>query len=436
MPTSASLERDVMRKVTWRILPFLTLCYIFSLVDRANVGMASLQMNGDLGFSKAAFGLGASLYFYAYAIAEIPSNIMLEKVGARLWLARIMITWGFISAGMSFVRGVQSFYAARLLLGAAEAGFFPGVILYLTYWVPAQFRGRFVAAFAIAIPMASFLGSPLSGLLLQMNGMAGLRGWQWLFILEGLPAALLGLVCLFVLTDHPAKASWLSEPERQWLVDQLARALHPPGTAHGESAWTLVRDKGFWIMALTCSGASAAGSVLSVWQPQLLKSFGLTNLQTGLVNSIPYGLAAVLMVLWGMHSDRTGERRWHTAIPLLLIALGVGGTFVIGSLAPTMALLSMVLIGAYGFKGPFWSLVSDWLAKPTAAAGIAAINAISNLIGGGVMVNVYGLLHEKTASYAEALAPLAIMTLTSVALLLMLSRRRAAPVTAALSSEY
>lgn len=426
MSDTQSVEMQTMRKVTFRLLPFLMVCYLFALIDRSNVGMAALQMNEDLGFTKAVFGFGASLFFYSYFLAEVPSNLALQKVGARLWIARIMITWGLVSAGMSLVHDVRSFYIGRFLLGAAEAGFFPGVILYLTYWLPPAYRGRIMATFAVAIPLASFIGSPLSGLLLGMDGVLGLHGWQWLFILEGLPASLLGVACLFVLSDRPSKAKWLTDEERAWLEGRLAETAPAQTLAKPDTAWGLLKDARFWAMALACASASAAGSVLGVWQPQLLKSFGLTDLQTGLVNSIPYGLAAALMVFWGLNSDRTGERRWHTALSLLLIAAAVAGAFLTKAFIPTLALLSLVLIGTYSFKGPFWSLVSGWLSPARAAAGIAAINALANLAGGGIMVNVYGAIQQATGSYALALLPVAALTVVSSTTLLILSRKKPA----------
>lgn len=426
MSDTQSVEKRTMRKVTFRLLPFLMVCYLFALIDRSNVGMAALQMNEDLGFTKAVFGFGASLFFYSYFLAEVPSNLVLQKVGARLWIARIMITWGLISAGMSLVHDVRSFYIGRFLLGAAEAGFFPGVILYLTYWLPPAYRGRIMATFAVAIPLASFIGSPLSGLLLGMDGVLSLHGWQWLFIIEGLPASLLGVACLFVLSDRPSMAKWLTDEERAWLEGRLAETAPAQNLAKPDSAWGLLKDARFWAMALACASASAAGSVLGVWQPQLLKSFGLTDLQTGLVNSVPYGLAAALMVFWGLNSDRTGERRWHTALSLLLIAVAVAGTFLTKAFIPTLALLSLVLIGTYSFKGPFWSLVSGWLSPARAAAGIAAINALANLAGGGIMVNVYGAIQQATGSYALALLPVAALTAVSSTTLLILSRKKPA----------
>jgi MFS family permease len=384
--------------------------------------MAALQMNDDLGLTKKMFGFAGSLFFISYFLFEVPSNLALQKFGARKWIARIMITWGLVSACMALVQGATSLYVLRFLLGAAEAGFFPGVVLYLTYWFPAAYRARIVAIFMVAVPMASFVGSPLSALLLQADGLFGLRGWHWLFILEGLPTVLMGVACLFFLTDRPEQAKWLSGEQRSWLSARLEKERNEKKAAGPRpSIWKLLRSKEVLGMALVCSTASAAGSVLGVWQPQLLKSFGLTIMQTGLVNSIPYVIAAVLMVWWGRHSDRKGERRWHTAIPLALISAGMLGSLFITSLAPTVVLLSCVLIGAYSFKGPFWALSSSWLAPGSAAAGLAAINAASNLIGGGLMVNVYGWIKEGTGSHSLALLPIAILALASIVTLLVLS---------------
>jgi ACS family tartrate transporter-like MFS transporter len=291
----------------------------------------------------------------------------------------------------------------------------------LTYWFPAAYRGRIVAIFMVAVPMASFVGSPLSALLLQADGLLGLRGWHWLFILEGIPTVLMGFACLTFLTDRPEQAKWLSDEQRTWLSTRLEKERNERKTAAHVPLAKLLRSKEVLGMALVCSTASAAGTVLGVWQPQLLKSFGLSIMETGLVNAIPYVIAAVLMVFWGRHSDRKGERRWHTAIPLALISGGMLSSLFISSLAPTVVLLSCVLIGAYSFKGPFWALSSSWLPPSSTAAGLAAINAAANLIGGGLMVNVYGWIREETGSYALALLPIAILALASIVTLLVLS---------------
>ncbi|MFJ3055308.1 MFS transporter [Herbaspirillum sp. NPDC087042] len=417
------LERDTVRRVTWRLLPFLMLCYLFAFIDRGNIGMAALQMNHDIGLSPRMFGFASSLFFIAYFIFEVPSNLALQKFGARKWLARIMITWGLISASTALVQGPNSLYFVRFILGAAEAGFFPGVVLYLTYWIPSAYRARIVALFMVAIPAASFVASPVSALLLQMDGAGGLRGWHWLFMLEGLPTVLLGGVCLFFLTDRPAQAKWLDARQREWLTATMDKEAASRAAKVHIPLWKLFSMPHVWGMALVCSCASAAGSVLNVWQPQLLKSFGLSVMQTGLVNSVPYLIASVLMVWWGRHSDRSGERRWHTAIPLMLIGGGLVLANLFHSLALVVLLLTLVLIGAYSFKGPFWAMATGWLATGSAAAGLAGINAVSNLIGGGLMVNVYGWVKESTGSYALALLPMVGMSVVSVLILLFLSRK-------------
>ena len=419
------LERETIRKVSYRLIPFLMVCYLFAFIDRGNIGMAALQMNHDIGLSPKMFGFASSLFFISYFIFEVPSNLALQRFGARKWLARIMITWGMVSACTAFVQGPNSLYVVRFILGAAEAGFFPGVLLYLTYWIPSAYRARIVAIFMVAIPAASFISSPVSALLLQMDGTLGLRGWHSLFLLEGLPTIVMGIICLVFLTNEPREAKWLTEQQREWLARRMESERAERSAGGHVSVWKLFRNPRVWGMALVCSCASAAGSVLNVWQPQLLKSFGLSVMQTGMLNSVPYAVASMLMVWWGRHSDRTGERRWHTAIPLLLIATGLGSTLLTDALAPVVVMLCMILIGAYSFKGPFWAMASGWLASGSAAAGLAGINAVSNLIGGGLMVNVYGWVKEATGSYALALMPLAVLSFFSVATLLYLSRKPA-----------
>jgi ACS family tartrate transporter-like MFS transporter len=410
----SDLERATMRKVAWRLLPFLILCYLIAIIDRGNIGMASLQMNQDLGLSPAIFGFASSLFFVSYFLVEVPSNLALQKFGARLWIARIMITWGIVSAGTAFVQGANSLYVMRFLLGAAEAGFFPGVLLYMTYWLPSAYRARMVAIFMVAIPGANFLGSPLSGYLLTLDGWMGMRGWHWL-----------GIACLFVLTDRPAQAKWLADDQRAWLMNKLEDERKVKTNIGHISLWKLLKHKDIWVMALIYSGASAAGSTMSVWAPQLLKTFGLSNLEIGFVNAIPYGIASIAMIVWGRNSDRTNERRWHTSATLFLITAGLLLALVTSSLPATVALLTMVLIGAYSMKGPFWALVSNWLSSSTAAAGLAAIGALANLIGGGIMVNAYGAIHGATGSYAIALLPLAALCTAGAIAVLVMGRGQA-----------
>jgi MFS family permease len=419
----SALEKATMRRVTFRMVPFLMVCYFFALLDRVNVGFAALQMNQDLGLSPAVFGLGASMFFVSYFLCEVPSNLALERFGARRWIARIMITWGIISMCMCLVAGPYSFYALRFLLGAAEAGFFPGVVLFLTYWFPAAYRARIIAVFMVSIPVASFLGSPLSAMLLGLSGVLGLKGWQWLFIMEALPTVLFGIACLALLTDKPANAKWLSAEQREWLTGRIEADGGKKAAIGHLSIWQLLRNKHFLVMAMVCAGASATGTALSIWQPQILKGFGLSIMETGFLNSVPYGIAAVLMILWGRHSDRTGERRWHTALTLLLIAAGLGAmSLTTGMLLPTVLVLSCALIGAYSFKGPFWALTSVWMSPKTAAAGLAGINAISNLVGGGA-ISLVGWIKGATGSFSIALLPLVLLTAIGGISVLMMTRK-------------
>lgn len=417
------IEKETMRKVIWRILPFLIVSYLISIIDRGNIGMASLQMNEDLGLSKAAFGFASSLYFVAYFLFEVPSNLAMQKVGARLWIPRIMISWGIVSMCMSLVQNTTSLYIVRFLLGAAEAGFFPGVVLYLTWWIPSRYRARIIASFMVAIPLANFIGSPLSGLILSMDGWLGLRGWHLLFIIEGLPAVLLGIAAWFILRDRPHQANWLSSEQKQWLETTLESERNQQKNIGHQTTWQLLKHRQIWLLALIYAGASSAGTTISVWSPQLLKSFHLNNLETGLFNAIPYGLASVLMIVWGRSSDRTNERRWHTALTLFMIAAGIFAAFVSASLAATIVILSIMLIGAYSMKGPFWALASGWMSSTSAAAGLAAIGAIANLIGGAVMVNAYGIINERAGSYTLAMLPLAALCVAGGIAVLMMGRQ-------------
>lgn len=420
---SAALEQETMRRVIWRILPFLIVSYLVSIIDRGNIGMASLQMNQDLGLSKAAFGFASSLYFVAYFLFEVPSNLAMQKVGARLWIPRIMISWGIVSMCMALVQNSTSLYIVRFLLGAAEAGFFPGVVLYLTWWIPSRYRARIIASFMVAIPLANFIGSPLSGLILTLDGWLGLRGWHLLFIIEGLPAVLMGIAAFFVLSDRPHQARWLSGEQRNWLETTLRAEREKRKHIARVSTWQLLKHRHIWLMALIYTGASSAGTTLSVWSPQLLKSFHLDNLTTGLLNAIPYGLASVLMIVWGRNSDRTNERRWHTALTLFMIAAGVLAAFINLSLPATVVILSLILVGAYAMKGPFWALAAGWMDSSSAAAGLAAVGAIANLIGGVVMVNAYGIINQRTGSHTLALLPLAALCLAGGIAVLLMGRR-------------
>ena len=419
----SELEARTMRRVAMRIVPFLMVCYFVSFLDRVNLGFAALDMVKDLDLSPTVFGFGGGIFFLSYFIFEVPSNLMLERFGARRWIARIMITWGILAAAMALVTGPRSLYVMRFLLGAAEAGFFPGVILYLTYWFPAHYRARIIGWFMVAIPVSSFLGSPISAALLGADGWLGLRGWQWMFILEALPAIVLGLACLFFLSDKPADARWLADDERTWLLARLQSDGRNTTSRVGQmSLWRLLWNKHVLVLSVVLAGSTAVSSGLQLWQPQIIKSYGLTNMQTGLLNAIPFALASVIMVWAGRRSDRTGERIWHASLPLMLTAVSLASALVFDSLVSIVIILSLAVIGIYAGKGPVWAVSTEWLAASSAAVGLAQINAISNLAGFGTTY-VMGFIRDATGSYTLALMPLVALAGTAAVAILLIGRR-------------
>lgn len=424
-PEDADLEKASMRKVMFRIVPVLMIAYFLAYLDRINIGFAALQMNRDLGLTPTAFGWAAGIFFVAYIACEVPSNILMEKLGARFWIARIMVTWGLITAATAFVVGPNSLMIARFLLGAAEAGFFPGVLLYITYWCPAAHRAKVISTFSVSIPLSGFIGSPLSGAILGMDGLWGLHGWQWLFIIEGLPASIVGLFVFYWLPNKPSDAKWLTAAERDWLERTLRKeeAANPAPAIH--SVWSTLKDPTVLTLGLISAGSLATGYGLAFWLPQMIKAFGLTNLQTGLVNAIPFGIAAIGMVIWGRHSDRRNERVWHTIIPLLCSAIGLSACLYFNTLWPVLFALCVALLGGYGVKGPFWALVSNWISPSSKAAAIAAVNSIASLSGfvGPFMI---GYIKDKTGSYALGTLPMIALALLGATLVLILNARRKA----------
>ena len=404
-----ALEAATMRRVSWRLMPFLILAYLLCYIDRVNVGFASLQMNKAVGIDPKTYGLGAGIFFIGYFILEVPSNLGLERFGARKWIARIMLTWGIVSAAFALIGGSTSFLVLRFLLGAAEAGFFPGVILYLTYWFPAVYRAKIVGIFMVAIPVAGLIGSPISGAILGMDGIWGLGGWQWIFILEAAPTLLLGIASFYWLTDRPEHAPWLPKDQQAWLIARLAAEGRRQTKVPHQSVWKTMTNKYVLIMALVYAGAAGASTSLALFMPQLVKSFGLTNFETGCVNSIPFGIAAVWMILWGRSSDKTGERVWHNALPLAwMVVAMVGLFFFIKNLYVVIPLMTLIAAGTYASKGPFWALSSEWLGAGTAAAGLAQINALGNL--SGFFFNyMIGWIQAETGSFPLSIMPIAIV---------------------------
>lgn len=430
MPDERVMEGVTMQQVTVRIVPFLMLCYFIAFIDRVNVGFAGHEMSKDLGFSNTEFGFGAGIFFLAYFIFEVPSNLLLEKFGARRWIARIMMSWGVVAIGMAFVTGPLSFYGVRFLLGAAEAGFFPGVILYLTYWFPREHRARVVGVFMIAIPISTFLGSPISGAILDLDRVMGLRGWQWLFILEAAPAIVLGALVLVWLPDKPSTAAWLTLAQREWLVQRLAAEQTRAARGPQLSLFQILTHKRVMALALVYAGSTATNYGLSFWQPQIIKSFGMDNFHAGLVNAIPFLIGSVAMVLWGRRSDRVHERVWHTAIALFVSAIGLGACLYITGLIPTVLALSVALVGCYALKGPFWALSTEWLAAGAAAAGIAQINAIGNLAG-FVGPFLLGWIKDLTGSYALGMLPMIGLAVAGGIVVLTMSRKTSESMAAA-----
>ncbi|MBU6457678.1 MAG: MFS transporter [Bradyrhizobium sp.] len=417
---TSSLERQVLRKISLRIVPFVMLLYFISFIDRVNVGFAALTMNKDFGFSSSVFGFGAGIFFLGYFLFEVPSNIILDRVGARLWIARVMVTWGIISVAFAFIQGENSFYALRFLLGVAEAGFFPGIILYLSYWFPARRRAQVVSFFMAAAPISTVLGSPLSSALLGMDGIMGLKGWQWMFILEGIPAVLLGFVVLVYLTDRPEKATWLADDEREWLVNTMNAEHAAKGARAHHSVWRGLADLRVLALSLIYFGTSAGLYTLGIWAPQIIKQFGLSTMSVGLLNAVPPTIAIVAMILWARHSDRTGERTWHVVIACIVAAVGLALAGVAGSVAAVVFALSLVNVGISSAKPPLWSMPTMFLSGSAAAAGIATINSIGNL-GGFVGPAVIGWIKDTTGSFLGGLYVVAGLLCLSAILTLVLA---------------
>ena len=400
-------ESAILSKLTRRLIPLMFLLYIVSYLDRINVGFAALQLNKALNFDPVIFGLGAGLFFIGYFIFEIPSNLIMERVGARVWMARILVTWGLISSAMMFVHGIAGFYVLRFLLGAAEAGFFPGMILYLTYWFPAEARGRAIARFMTATAIAGVVGGPVSGVLLNMHGIAGLAGWQWLFLIEGLPAVILGFVVFAILPDRPQDARWLTAAEKVWIMSRLDQEREAKRNRAATVKEAIASGR-VWMLAFIYFAVITSFYGVSLWLPQIVRSFsGMSDLLVGFVSAIPYVAASLGMVSIGKSSDRHIERRWHVALSALMGAAGLTGAAFSKIPAMELAALSLGAIGIWGTLGPFWAMSSESLRGTGAAAGIALINSIGNL-GGFLGPYLVGIVRSRTDDFALALLALAV----------------------------
>jgi len=422
-------EISTLAKVTKRLVPFLMVCYFIAYLDRVNVGFAALTMNDDLGLSQTAFGFGAGIFFLAYFVFEVPSNLLLERFGARKWIARIMLSWGILSGLMALVPNIakatgmgneNAFCLIRVLLGAAEAGFFPGIIFYLTLWFPAEYRARIVGYFMAAIPLSTVIGAPISGLLLTLHGAGGLAGWQWLFIIEAVPAIILSVFVFFYLTDRPADATWLSPDERDWLSERLALERRQRDAVHEFTVSQALVNPKVIALSLVYFGAVATNYGLGFFLPQIVKSFGLTTFLTTVVAAAPYVVGTLAMVWWGLRSDRVGERRWSTAIPLFIAAAGIAASTVLDDPTAKMIAFCVAGFGIFACLPVFWTLPTAFLSGAAAAAGIAVINSIGNLAGFAGPFAM-GWIKDHTGSYTGGLLLLAGLGIIAMGIVLSLS---------------
>ncbi|SOE87540.1 D-galactonate transporter [Burkholderia sp. YR290] len=401
---SASVEetRAAYRKVAWHVLPFLFVCYFFNYLDRTNIGIAQLQLRTDLGFSDAAYGLGAGLFYIGFVLFEIPSTLMLDRTGVRKTLLRIMVGWGLVTCVTSLIRTPAQFYIARVLLGCAEAGFLPGIVLYLSYWFPVQRRARITAAFFVAIPTSGILGSPVSGWILQnFSNAMGLHGWQWLFILEGLPSVLLGLLAWFALTDRPQGAKWLTARERDIVIGALEAEHRAKADRRHESLGSVLRDPRVWIISYVLFASFMVANTLTFWSPTIIHNSGITHVvNVGVLAAIPPLMGIIAMLLVGRHSDHRMERRWHTVVPMLCAATGLALLPVFRN-DPVLSimLLSLVATGHYSSLPTIYSLPSTYMAGGGAAGGIAAITTLGS-IGGAIAPSLLGLIRTMTGSFS------------------------------------
>jgi sugar phosphate permease len=426
--TPAATDFDgpgTMRRVTARVVPFLLACYFISFLDRVNVSFAALQMNADLGLTKADYGLGAGLFFITYCLFEVPSNLMLYRFGASRWIARIMLSWGVCAAAMAFVVGPMSFYAMRLLLGAAEAGFFPGVLFFLTLWFPAAYRGRVMGLFMGGVAISGLIGAPLSGALLSLDGMLGLRGWQWLFILEGVPAILLAPICLFYLQDSPAKARWLAAPQRDWLTATLAGEERQREAKQKHSVFqALTNPRVLFLAAMYFTNVCLLNGIL-FFLPLILKGFGMSNMQTGLVAAIPSAFALVAVIWWGRRSDAKRERYGHAAFANFLGGAALLASVLVAEPAARIALITVAFSATLAFTAPFWTIPSSFLSGAASAGGFAAISALG-VLGGFVAPSIIGYLGDVTGDFHAGLGGVGVLAMVLAAAFYLVGRKQPA----------
>ncbi len=409
-------ENRAFAKAARRLIPLMVLLYLASFLDRVNIGFAALTMNADLGLGAAAYGLGGGIFFVGYFLFEVPSNVIMEKVGARAWIFRIMFSWGLVSMATAFVRGPTSFYVVRFLLGLAEAGFFPGMVLYLTYWFPQSTRARFISMFLAAVPLASVIGAPVSGFILGMEGVRGLHGWQWLFLLEGLPSCLLAFAVLTFLPDKPERARWLSDEERQIIVSRVTQEAPPH-----RDLWSGLADLRIWFLSIADFGIVTGLYGVGLWLPQIVKEMGFSNLRTSFVVAASYAVSMAGMVAWGYSSDLRRERVFHVAAASLLAAICLAVAALTPDYLVKLAALTLAAIGIYSALATFWTLPPSFLGGTAAAGGIALINALGNL-GGFFGPTMVGWLKQTTGGYAAGMAVLSGGLVVAAIVILTLGR--------------
>jgi len=420
------LERETIRRVAWRLIPLLMLGYFCAYLDRVNVGFAGLTMNKALGFSAAVFGFGGGVFFVGYFLAEIPSNLILEKVGARRWIARILITWGIISGLTAFVWNDWSFYGVRFLLGIAEAGFYPGIVLYLTWWFPSFYRSRMMAIFQSASVISLIIGPPVSAWLLTLDGWLGLQGWQWLFLIEALPPIIMCFVIYFLLTDKPHDAHWLPAAQRDWLQKRLDAEVKQREAVHRYELMEAMRNPRVWLLTLVYFGQNVSGYGLLIFLPTIIKSFGLSTGTVGVVNAVPFVFAAVTMIWWGRRSDHSGSRTMYVASACAVSAAGLIAASFIGTGSPVLMMVALTIgiMGQYSIAPTFWPLPTAMLSGIAAAGGIALINSVGNL-GGFVGPYMFGLIKDAMGgSDLGALLALSAAPIMSMVVLLLLGHDR------------
>jgi ACS family tartrate transporter-like MFS transporter len=403
----------VFAKCAWRLIPFITLLYVVGFIDRSNVGFAALTMNRDLGFSPNIFGLGAGIFFLGFVTFQIPTAVLLARLGARRVIFCVMLVWGLVSASNAFVQGPHSFYGLRFLLGVAEGGFTPSMIFYLTLWFPPAYRGRFIATFCSAIPIAGIISGPLSGLILGMDGIAGLHGWQWLFLIQGLPAVLLAFVVLGILPNRPGEAGWLNEAERNAIAAGLEAGPPPPERSVGQA----LRDPRLILLGFSGLGSGIALYGINLWLPQIIHGMGFSNRATGFVAALPYAVSLVAMIGWARLSDARDERIWHTALTMLLAAAALTVASLSTNHFVVLVALTLAMAGGLAGIGPFQSMLSGFARGAAAASGLALVNTIGTL-GGFFGPVIVGALKAHTGNYSAAMAALGAAQLLAAVIVL------------------